>query len=190
MQSKSALLRACIALLLAIVVTLVPHQLVQTEANAAQVSLRWDYTASGAAGFVLYCGPSSKNYPTRVDVGNTDSYVIATLKEGATFLLRGNGLRPSESRKWLLERNQRACPALPSRGELQRKCQQRSRTVECCLRQHDHRIGHDVGLELRRRHHQQRTKPDARLQHAGQLHSRPLCHRTRRHGEQDSSQCD
>ena len=84
MQSKSALLRACMALLLAIVVTLVPHQLVQPEANAAQVSLRWDYTASGAAGFVLYCGPSSKNYPTRVDVGNTDSYVIATLKEGAT----------------------------------------------------------------------------------------------------------
>ena len=54
MQSKSGLLRACVALLLVIVASLVPHRLVQPEANAAQVSFRWDYTASGAAGFVLY----------------------------------------------------------------------------------------------------------------------------------------
>jgi PKD repeat protein len=84
MQSKSALLRACVALLVVIVAGLVPHRLVQPEANATQVSFRWDYVASGAAGFVLYCGPSSKNYPTRIDVGNTDTYVIGTLKEGAT----------------------------------------------------------------------------------------------------------
>lgn len=58
--------------------------LTQTEAHAAQVTLRWDYSASGAAGFMLYCGPSSRNYPTRIDVGNTETYAIGTLKEGST----------------------------------------------------------------------------------------------------------
>jgi PKD repeat protein len=52
--------------------------------HAAQVTLRWDYAASGAAGFVLYCGPASRSYPIRVDVGNTDAYTIASLPEGAT----------------------------------------------------------------------------------------------------------
>jgi PKD repeat protein len=33
---------------------------------------------------MLYCGPSSRNYPTRVDVGNTDTYTIGTLTAGAT----------------------------------------------------------------------------------------------------------
>jgi len=54
------------------------------EAFARPVTFTWDYSASGAAGFVLYCGPSSGNYTTRVDVLNTVSYTIATLPEGAT----------------------------------------------------------------------------------------------------------
>jgi len=54
------------------------------DAFARSVTFAWDYTASGAAGFVLYCGPSSGNYTTRVDVLNTVSYTIATLPEGAT----------------------------------------------------------------------------------------------------------
>jgi len=58
--------------------------LMRCEVHAAQVSLRWDYTASGAAGFVLYCGSSSRSYSTRVDVGNTDTYSIGTLPAGAT----------------------------------------------------------------------------------------------------------
>jgi len=41
------------------------------QTYAGQASLQWDYTASGAAGFVLYCGTSSGNYTTRIDVGNT-----------------------------------------------------------------------------------------------------------------------
>ena len=64
--------------------SLLTLQLVQPEAYAAQVTFRWDYGASGAAGFVLYCGSSSRNYPKRVDVGNTDTYTIGTLTEGAT----------------------------------------------------------------------------------------------------------
>jgi PKD repeat protein len=58
--------------------------LIEPTAPAAPVTLRWEYVASGAAGFVLYCGPSSRNYPTRIDVGNTDTYTIGTLMEGAT----------------------------------------------------------------------------------------------------------
>jgi len=59
-------------------------QIVHSDACAAQLTFQWDYTASGAAGFVFYCGPSSGNYLTRVDVGNTQTYTITTLKEGAT----------------------------------------------------------------------------------------------------------
>ena len=54
------------------------------EAFARPVTFTWDYSASGAAGFMLYCGPSSGNYTTRVDVLNTVTYTIATLPEGAT----------------------------------------------------------------------------------------------------------
>jgi PKD repeat protein len=53
-------------------------------AFAGPVTFRWDYTTSGAAGFVLYCGAASRNYPTRIDVGNTDTHTISTLKEGTT----------------------------------------------------------------------------------------------------------
>jgi PKD repeat protein len=52
--------------------------------SAAPVTFRWDYTASGAAGFMLHCGSASRNYTTKVDVGNADSYTITTLNEGAT----------------------------------------------------------------------------------------------------------
>jgi hypothetical protein len=56
----------------------------QTQVHAASVTLRWDYSASGAAGFMLYCGSSSRSYSTRIDVGNTDTYAISTLPVGAT----------------------------------------------------------------------------------------------------------
>jgi PKD repeat protein len=56
----------------------------QCGEHAAPVTLRWDYTASGAAGFMLHCGTASRNYATRVDVGNTDTYTIGTLPEGGT----------------------------------------------------------------------------------------------------------
>jgi len=55
------------------------------QTYAGQASLQWDYTASGAAGFVLYCGTSSANYTTRIDVGNTTSYTISNLTNGATY---------------------------------------------------------------------------------------------------------
>ena len=56
-----------------------------TDAKSAQATLRWDYTASGAAGFVLYCGTASRNYSTRIDVGNTTSYTIGALAAGTTY---------------------------------------------------------------------------------------------------------
>src|SRR5512138_2009533 len=76
--------RVSMALLLIIIAGFLACGWAQPEANAAQVTLRWDYTASGAAGFMLYCGPSSKNYSTRLNVGNTDTYTIGTLTEGMT----------------------------------------------------------------------------------------------------------
>src|SRR5690242_18982408 len=55
------------------------------EASAAQASLLWDYTASGAAGFALYCGTSSGSYTNRIDVGNTTSYTLTGLADAATY---------------------------------------------------------------------------------------------------------
>ena len=69
----------------AILVLIVLAALSQPDARAAQLTFLWDYSASGAAGFVLYCGPSSLNYTTRVDVGNTETYVLTGLAEGATY---------------------------------------------------------------------------------------------------------
>jgi hypothetical protein len=47
--------------------------------------LRWDYTDSGAAGFVLYCGPATHNYRSRIDVGNTDTYTLQQVPAGTTL---------------------------------------------------------------------------------------------------------
>jgi len=55
------------------------------EASAAQASLLWDYAASGAAGFALYCGTSSGRYTNRIDVGNTIRYTLTGLAEKATY---------------------------------------------------------------------------------------------------------
>jgi PKD repeat protein len=65
------------------------------SARAAQVTLRWDYGASGAAGFVLYCGLSSRSYATRFDVGNTDTYVV-NLAAGATHFCSVTAYDPAK----------------------------------------------------------------------------------------------
>jgi hypothetical protein len=56
-----------------------------TEARSAQATMRWDYTASGAAGFVLYCGVTHGSYSIRVDVGNTTTYTLGGLTAGVTY---------------------------------------------------------------------------------------------------------
>ena len=49
------------------------------------VSLTWDTaTASGVVGYYLYCGPSSGNYTTRIDVGNNTTVNISGLTGGQT----------------------------------------------------------------------------------------------------------
>ncbi len=58
--------------------------LLALAADAAQVTLRWDYTASGASGFMLHCGAASRSYSSRVDAGNTDTYTLANLAPGST----------------------------------------------------------------------------------------------------------
>jgi PKD repeat protein len=53
--------------------------------HAAEVTFRWDYAASGAAGFVLYCGQSSGSYSIREDVGNTTTHTSGSLLAGGTY---------------------------------------------------------------------------------------------------------
>jgi hypothetical protein len=54
-------------------------------AQAGQVSFRWDYTASGAAGFIVYCGPSSGAFSMAVDVGNADASTLAGLAQDTVY---------------------------------------------------------------------------------------------------------
>jgi hypothetical protein len=65
-------------------ILLVPT-LTPCPAAATPVTLNWSYASSGAAGFRLYCGTASRNYTVRRDAGNTSSYVISSLQEGATW---------------------------------------------------------------------------------------------------------
>jgi len=59
--------------------------LVSTLAHGAQVTFRWDYAASGASGFTLYCGLPGGQYTAIVDAGNTDTYTLAGLTAGRTY---------------------------------------------------------------------------------------------------------
>lgn len=84
MQNRTGVVRATLVSLLPFMAGVLTFGLVHDQAVAGQVTLRWDYTASGAAGFVLYCGPASRNYRTRIDVGNADTYTLRNLPDGST----------------------------------------------------------------------------------------------------------
>ena len=70
--------------------------LTSTPACAGQATLSWDYTASGAAGFVLYCGTSNANYSTRIDVGNTISYTLTGSVAGASYFCAVTACDPAK----------------------------------------------------------------------------------------------
>jgi hypothetical protein len=71
--------------LLRILVSIVLTCVALQHVHAAQVIFRWDYDASGAAGFVLHCGLSSGSYVVHLDVGNTDTYTLNGLLENRTY---------------------------------------------------------------------------------------------------------
>lgn len=56
-----------------------------TAPAGAAGSLQWDYAASGAAGFVVYCGANPGNYTLRTDVGNTLTATLPSLAAGGTY---------------------------------------------------------------------------------------------------------
>jgi PKD repeat protein len=78
-RHATRLLRSAALITLVAVVT--SHAL---DADAAQATIRWDYTASGASGFMVYCGSGSGSYTTRTDAGNTDTYTLTSLPAGTT----------------------------------------------------------------------------------------------------------
>lgn len=55
----------------------------QSPVNAAQVTFAWDYSASGAAGFAVYCGGASGAYTSRYDAGNALAYTVSSVAEGS-----------------------------------------------------------------------------------------------------------
>ncbi len=60
--------------------------LVAAHAFAGGVTLAWDPVASASlAGYKVYYGPAAGNYTTSIDVGNTTSYTVSNLTEGATY---------------------------------------------------------------------------------------------------------
>ena len=58
------------------------------DAHAAQVTLTWNAsTSSNVAGYKIYYGTASGNYPYSVDAGNTTSYTLSGLSTGATYYI-------------------------------------------------------------------------------------------------------
>jgi hypothetical protein len=70
---------------LAPVAGIVCAMLIPIFAFAQQVTFRWEYPASGAAGFVLYCGRPGVRYTAIVDVGNTETYTLRGLAPGEVY---------------------------------------------------------------------------------------------------------
>ena len=56
------------------------------RALAGSVTLAWDPpTGPAPAGYKVYYGPAAGNYPSKIDVGNTTTYTVSGLTEGATY---------------------------------------------------------------------------------------------------------
>jgi fibronectin type 3 domain-containing protein len=54
--------------------------------GAGTISLAWDANASSAiAGYKVYYGTSSGNYPDVINVGNTTTYTVSNLQSGHTY---------------------------------------------------------------------------------------------------------
>ncbi len=57
-----------------------------TGSQAANVTLAWDSNAEpDLAGYIVYFGTVSRNYPTSVDVGKVNSYEVTNLAAGQTY---------------------------------------------------------------------------------------------------------
>ena len=57
-----------------------------TNAYAAQVTLSWSpNNESNIAGYKIYYGTCSRNYPNSTEVGNTTIHTISGLDEGTTY---------------------------------------------------------------------------------------------------------
>jgi len=55
-------------------------------AFAAQVTLAWDANpSSGARGYYIYYGTTSRNYPNRINAGSATSYVVPNLAGGQRY---------------------------------------------------------------------------------------------------------
>ena len=60
--------------------------LFSSHAFAGDLNLAWNAsTSTGVGGYKLYYGPSSKNYTSNVDVGNTTTYKMTGLTNGSTY---------------------------------------------------------------------------------------------------------
>ena len=68
MLPKQHAVRAFLMPLLFLTASMVCSGFAPSEASASEVTLRWDYTTSGAAGFILYCGPASRDYRGRTQL--------------------------------------------------------------------------------------------------------------------------
>ena len=59
---------------------------IAVRAFAGAVTLAWDPVNSPAlVGYIVYYGPTAGNYTTTIDVGNTTTYAVSNLVEGATY---------------------------------------------------------------------------------------------------------
>ena len=59
---------------------------VAVPAFGGTTTLAWDpVTSPSLVGYMVYYGPGAGNYPSSIDVGNTTTYAVSNLVEGATY---------------------------------------------------------------------------------------------------------
>jgi PKD repeat protein len=81
----------------AIALSLIYSTWLSIPAHAGQLTFAWDYTASGAAGLMLYCGTSTRNYTIKRDVGNQVSYTQTGLTDGARYYCAVTAYDPAKA---------------------------------------------------------------------------------------------
>ena len=143
------------------VASLLTSGLTQSEVHAAQVTLRWDYSCLGSSRFRALLRPLEPQLPHayrrrqhrhlhhRHAAGGATSFCAVTAYDSAKV--------ESDYSNELSVTVPPAAPAVNfSASPAQRHCAAHRR-----VHQHDHRAGHELGVELRRRNHaaRRRTRP-------------------------------
>ena len=101
---------------------------IATPAQAQQVQLAWDAPVQtngspvpNLAGYKLYYGSQSGQYPTMIQVGLKTTYTVTNLSAGQTYYFAAKAYDTTGPGKRILQRGQRDTPKDSARRDAQRR---------------------------------------------------------------------